>query len=332
MVKINRSSLWGWVAASLCMVLLIFYTPSLFSQDRRTERVISVSQFVLHPAMDALLRGFKEYLQSKDLAIRYNVHVANGDQSVNVAIPGAVAKENPDLVLTISTPSSQACFRSLPNSIILFSAVTDPVGAGLVEDLNKPGPNITGMTDMSPVERHIALIVDLQPKLKRLGVLYNAKETNSLSLVKLIEKECNKRGIELIKETIDKRESVTASAERLVGQCDAIYVPTDNTVVAEIEAVARICGRNRLPLYVADVESVPRGAVVSLAIDYYSMGRQTAKMAERILLGEKPSAIPVESLEDYRIHVNVKAAELMGVDLPVSLLQSADVIYDSFPQ
>ena len=332
MVKINRASLWRWFVASLCMVQLMFYSPPLFSQNKQKERIISVSQFVLHPAMDALLRGFKEYLQSKEFAIRYNVHVANGDQAVNVAIPGAIAKENPDLVLTISTPSSQACFQSLPNSIILFSAVTDPVGAGLVEDLAKPGPNITGMTDMSPVERHIALIIDLQPKLKRLGVLYNAKESNSLSLVKLVEKECNKHGIAVIKETVDKRESVPVYAERLVGQCDAIYVPTDNTVVAEIEAVARICGRNRLPLYAADVDSVPRGALVSLAIDYYSMGRQTAKMAERILLGEKPSAMPVESLEDYRIHVNVKAAELMGVELPVSLLQSADVIYDSFPQ
>jgi len=98
-----------------------------------------------------------------------------------------------------------------------------------------------------------------------------------------------------------------------------------------MESVARICGKNRRPLYAADVDSVPRGAVIALAIDYYGMGRQTARMAERLFRGETPSSIPVESLEDFRIHVNLKAAEIMGIELPVSLLQSADVIYDSFP-
>jgi len=98
-----------------------------------------------------------------------------------------------------------------------------------------------------------------------------------------------------------------------------------------MESVARICGQNRRPLYAADVDSVPRGAVIALAIDYYGMGRQTARMAERLFRGETPSSIPVESLEDFRIHVNLKAAEIMGIELPVSLLQSADVIYDSFP-
>jgi putative ABC transport system substrate-binding protein len=295
------------------------------------ERIISVSQFVLHPALDVLLRGFKETLQSKGLKVKYNIHIANGNETRNDEIARRIESEHPDLVLAISTPSAQSCLKYLPNSTILFSAVTDPVAAGLVAGLNQPGARITGMTDMSPVERHVALIQELQPGLKRIGVLYNANESNSISLVKVLEEECRKRGLGVINKTVGKKEDVAEAASSLVGRCDALYIPTDNTVVSAMEAVASICGKNRLPLYAADVDSVPRGALVSLAIDYYGMGRQTARMAERILQGESPSSIPVESLEDYRIHVNLKAAELMKVELPVSLLQSADVIYDSFP-
>jgi len=286
---------------------------------------------MLHPALDALMKGFKDALQGQGLQVKYNIHIANGDENTNVDIAQRIANEHPDLVLAISTPSAQACQKNLPDTTILFSAVTDPVAAGLVSSLDKPGPRITGMTDMSPVERHVALMQELQPKLKKLGVIYNPNETNSVSLVKILGEECRKRGIEVVSKTVDKKEKVAEVAAGLVGQCDAIYIPTDNTVVAAIESVARICGQNRRPLYAADVDSVPRGAIISLAIDYYGMGQQTARMAQRLLQGEAPSSLPVESLEDFRIHINLKAAEIMRVELPVSLLQSADVIYDSFP-
>ncbi len=304
--------------------------PVLPAQPR--ERTISVSQFMPHPSLDALLKGFCETLQSDGFQVRYHIHAANGDDATNVEIAKRIASEHPDLVLALSTPSAQACHKHLPNAIILFSAVTDPVAAGLVAGLDQPGPRITGMTDMCPIERHMVLIQDLQPTLKKLGVLYNASEANSLSLVRLVQEECRKRGLEMVPRTVKKKEQVAEAVADLVAASDAIYVPTDNTVVSAIDTVARICGRNRRPLYAADVDSVPRGAVVSLAIDYYSMGRQTARMAERLLQGEAPSTIPVASREDFRIHLNLKAAALMGIEVPVSLLQSADAIYDSFPE
>jgi putative tryptophan/tyrosine transport system substrate-binding protein len=318
------------ILTAFCIVCFLLVTTLLPAQPR--EWNISVSQYLLHPALDALLKGFKETLREKGFKVQYYIHVANGDEAANVEIAKRIAGEHPDLVLALSTPSAQACRKHLPDVTLLFSAVTDPVEAGLVAGLDKPGPNITGMTDMSPVERHIALIRELQPKLKKLGVLYNANEANSLSVVKVVREECRKHGIEVVLKTVEKKENVAEAAAILVGESDAVYVPTDNTVVSAIETVAKICGKNRRPLYAADVDSVPRGALVSLAIDYYGMGRQTARMAERILGGESPASMPVESQEDFRIHVNLKAAQLMGIELPVSLLQSADVIYDSFPE
>ena len=324
-----------WTRWFYCLLILFFAatltTPFAEAAGENEHYSISVSQFIKHPALDALLRGFMDHLQSKEIPVKYNVHIANGDQALNESIARSIADENADLVLTISTPSSQACFKTLPNATILFSAVTDPVGAGLLQSLSKPGPRITGMTDMSPIEPQIKLITVLVHQLKTIGVIYNDNESNSVSLVKIIEEECAKQGINLVKKVAHSGEEVASTAQSLVGQCDAIYVPADNTVVSVIETVARICAKNRLPLFAADVDSIPRGAIVTLAIDYYNMGKQTGRMAERILKGEAPSSMPVESLEDLRIHVNTKAAEMMGVELPVDLLQAADVIYDSFP-
>lgn len=306
-------------------------SPATAADGKTQTYTISVSQFIQHPALDALLRGFMDYLQSKEIPVRYNVHIANGDRTLNDNIAGRIAGEKPDLVLAISTPSSQACVKTLHATTILFSAVTDPISAGLVKSLTKPGERITGMTDMSPIARQITLMTDLIPELKTVGVIYNPDESNSLSLVKIIEEVCSEQRIHLLTRTVNNGSEVESAVQSLVGHCGAIYVPADNTVVSVIETVARICGKNRLPLFAADVDSIPRGAIVTLAIDYYNMGRQTGRMAERILAGDSPSTMPVESLQDLRIHVNTKAAEVMGVELPVDLLQAADVIYDSFP-
>jgi putative tryptophan/tyrosine transport system substrate-binding protein len=316
-------------------LLLVCVSALCFGAAAGSERdgyTISVSQYIQHPALDALLRGFMEQMQDSGIRVQYNVHIANGDAALNEQVAKRISAENPNLVLAISTPSAQACLKNLPDKTILFSAVTDPVAAGLVEGLDKPGSRVTGMTDMSPIERQLKLMMVLLPNLKTIGLIYNPNESNSVSLVNIMEQECARRNIKLVKKTVATAEAVGSAAESLVHSCEAVYVPTDNTVVAAIEAAARVCGKNRLPLFAADVDSVPRGAIATLAIDYYGMGRQTARMAERLLRGEAAASMPVESLQDLRIHVNTRAAEVMGVELPVDLLQSADVIYDSFPQ
>lgn len=321
-----------FIVGSLLVLNVSWYCFAPAVAAEGNDYTISVSQFMRHPALDALLRGFMEQMRDSRIPVKYNVHIANGDAALNEEIAKRIAVENPTLVLAISTPSSQACLKNLPKKTIVFSAVTDPVAAGLVEGLNKPGARVTGMTDMSPIERQVKLMMTLLPNLKTIGLIYNPKESNSVSLLKIIEEQCARQNIKLVKKTIAAAEAAAPAAESLVRNCDAVYVPADNTAVAAIEAVARVCARNRLPLFAADVDSVPRGAIATLAIDYYGMGRQTARMAERLLRGEAAASMPVESLQDLRIHVNTRAAEVMGVELPVDLLQSADVIYDSFPQ
>lgn len=293
---------------------------------------VSVSQIVKHPALDAVLKGFMDHLEGRGFKVKYTVHIANGSHADNIKIAHQIVAEDPDLILTISTPSSQACAERIKGKTILFAAVTDPVEAGLVQSLTTPGANITGTTDMSPIESHIALMREVHPSIKTLGLIYNPKESNSVTLVNMFKKECAGSGIAIEEATATTVDGVERAAKDIAARCDAVYVPGDNTVVSRIESVAIACSEQRIPLYAADVDSVPRGAIAALAIDYYRLGCQTGGMAERIFNGVDPSTMPVESQRELRLHVNVKAAANMGVQLPVDLILAADAVFESFPQ
>jgi putative ABC transport system substrate-binding protein len=314
----------------LCLLSIV--TCSLSATSWSGTYSVSVSQIVKHPALDAVLKGFTDYLEENGFEVKYNVHIAQGSHSNNAKIAGQISAEDPDLILAISTPSSQACAKAMKGKTILFAAVTDPVGSGLVKGLDMPGANITGTTDMSPIDRHIALIREIQPSMKRLGVIYNPKESNSVTLVNMLKRECARCDIAIEEATTINAEGVGKAAIRLKGKCDAVYVPADNTVVSRIESVARVCSENRMPLYAADVDSVPRGAIAALAIDYYRLGRQTGGMAERIFNGAAPATMPVESQRELRLHINLKAAAKMGVELPMELVLAADAVFEAFPQ
>jgi putative ABC transport system substrate-binding protein len=307
----------------LVILSLCFAAPAVFAGDKYT---VSVNQIVEHPALDAVRSGFQDVLKEKGYDVSYNVHIAQGNISTANLIAKQIQGEKPDLVLAIATPTAQACAQVIKNTPILITAVTDPVGAGLVASLEKPGANITGMTDMSPVDRQVELIQEFIPGIKKLGIIYNSGEANSVSILGVLKKECAARGIEVEEATVTNASGVTQAAKSLVGRAEAIYIPTDNTVVSVFEAITKVSVENRLPLFAADVDSVARGAIAALAIDYYQMGRQTALMAERIFKGAGTSDMPVETLLDLKLYVNPAKAEEMGVAVPDSVTKRADVI------
>ncbi len=289
--------------------------------------VISVNQIVEHPALDAVRQGFMDYFKKAGLKAEYNVHIAQGNPSTNVQIAHQILGENPDLILAISTPSAQAVAQKIKNIPILATAVTDLVAAGLVKSMDKPGANVSGMTDMSPIARQVELIQEIQPGLKTLGVIYNAGEVNSVTLVNVLKEVCKAKGLELVEAPVVNSSGVFQAAKSLVGRVDAVYVPTDNTVISTLESVTKVSMDNDLPLYCADTDSVSRGAVAALAVDYYRMGVQSGKMAERILLqGANPATMPVESLGDLMLYANPKSAKEMGVTIPDSVLKRADKV------
>jgi putative ABC transport system substrate-binding protein len=311
----------------LCLGILIGFAAVGWAAEER-KITIGISQIVEHPALDAARQGFIDSLKDAGYVdgqnMTFDVQIAQGNMATANSIAKAFVGKSVDLIHSIATPTSQACANATQTIPIVISSVTDPVGAGLVKSLDQPGGNVTGTTDRSPVDRQMELMREIQPKIRKLGFIYNAGEDNSVSSLKQLQAEAAKQGVEVVEATVSSSSGVLMAARSLVGRVDAIHIPTDNTVVSAFEAVVKVCEESRIPLYAADIDSVPRGAVAALAIDYYRLGRQSGEMAARILKGAQPGTMPIETLKDLKLVVNPKAAMKMGVTLPEAVLKRAD--------
>ena len=264
-------------------------------------------------------RGFKA---GKN--VKYEYKNAQNNRAVSGQIARKLVGDKADLILSISTPSSQDVASATKKIPILIAAVTDPVAAGLVKSLAKPGGNVSGTTDKSPVAKQLDLIREILPKTKTLGTIYNAGEVNSVVSVKDIKAEAAKRGMKVVEVTAASSSAVKMAAESLVGKVDVIHVPADNTVVLAFESVVKVCQDNKIPLFAADTDSVARGAIAALAVDYYKLGRQTGAMAVKVLEGKvKIADLPVEYQKELLLHLNPGQAKKMGVKVPDAMVKRA---------
>ncbi len=225
---------------------------------------------------------------------------AQGNPAIAAQIARKLVGEAPDVIVPISTPSAQAVVGGDQDIPVVFTAVTDPLGAKLVSSLEAPGGNVTGMSDLSPIGLHMDLIKEIMPDAQRLGVIYNPGEANSVTLVELLKLEAPVRGLEVVEAAAPRSSDVLAAAQSLVGKVDAIYVPTDNTVVTALEAIVKVGIDNQLPVFAGDTDSVPRGAIAALGFNYYDLGRQTGQIVARVLDGEAPGAIAGRGRRDHR--------------------------------
>jgi len=287
------------------------------------QKVVSITQIVEHPALDNARKGFMDGLKEMGVDAKFNVHIAQGNAATNVQIAGQMLDEKPNLVLAIATPGAQVCAQKIKDIPVVFTAVSDPVGAGLVKTMDAPGGNLTGMTDMPPVDKQLELIKTIVPKATRIGIVYNAGEANSVSQVNAVKAAAAKMGLTVAEATVTNSGGVFQAAKSLVGKADAVYIGLDNTVVSAFESVVKVCEDNKLPLFSSDNESVSKGAIAALAIDYYAMGKQTAAMAKKIMDGAKPATMPVESLKNLDVHLNLKAAKAQGVTVPDDVVKKA---------
>lgn len=294
---------------------------------------ISISQFVEHPALNAVMKGFKDDLQENGVAAEFKDYNAHGNMSTAGQIATQIAADAPDLIVAIATPCAQASAKAydkapqLANTPMLFTAITDPLAAGLVKDYRHPGANITGVSNQMPMDKHLEMVRRFLPQLKTLGVMYNSGEVNSVSNVKRLKEAAAKMGIAVIDGPVTNSADVFQAAQSLVGKVEAVYVPTDNTVVSALETVIKVCEKTRLPLFSADTDSVKRGAIAAMGFDYYQHGRQTGAMARKIFAGVKPADLPVEFQENLTFHINPAAGERMGLAIDKAILDSADTVY-----
>ena len=315
-------------------IIVILFLLTFVAYSQVAAKSISVNQFVEHPALDAVLKGIQDGLKEAGEDVTFNVHIAQANMATATTIAQQMVGEQPDLMIAIATPSAQACAQALKKAPakmkrpFLFTAVTDPVSAGLVSNLEKPGGMTTGVSDMLPLKENVEMILSFKPGIKKLGFLYNAGEANSKVLVPKIKALGEELGFVVVEATAAKTADVPQAAKSLVGKVDAVFIPTDNTIVSNLESVIKVGVDNKLPIFAADVDSVTRGAAAAIGFDYYQHGRQTAKMAQRILNGDKAGDTPVEFQENLELHINKIFAKKMGVIPPEELVKKAQKIHE----
>lgn len=293
---------------------------------------VATTAIVEHPALDAVRDGLRDELAAGGYEVGKNLtflyESAQGNPATAAQIARKFVGEAPDVIVPISTPSAQAVVAATKDIPVVFTAVTDPLGARLVTGLDRPGGNVTGMSDLSPIDKHMALVKRITPATGKLGVIFNPGEANSLTLLKLIHNHAPDHGLKVVEAPATKSADVLAAAQSLVGKADAIYVPTDNTVVSALEAVIKVGIDNQVPVYAGDTDSVPRGVIAALGFNYYDVGRQTGRIVLRVLKGEAPGEIAVEGVETTELHVNPGAAEKMGVTIPPEVIAEAKKVIE----
>lgn len=294
---------------------------------------VAVAQIVEHPALDAVREGVKDSLAEAGYeegdGLRWEWQSAQGNPATAAQIASKYAGAGPDVIVAIATPTAQAAVAATETTPVIFSAVTDPVGADLIQNPERPGGLVSGVSDLSPIDQHMALIREVLPDAETIGVIYSAGEANSVSLVELVKAEAPEQNFTAVEEvTVSTSSEVNGAAQSLVGSVDAIYVPTDNTVVSALESVIQVGQTNDVPVFVGDTDSVERGAIAGISFDYYDVGRQTGDMVVKVLRGGRVGDLPVEYVENVQLFVNPTAAESMGVTLPDSVMERADEVVE----
>ncbi len=289
---------------------------------------IGITQIVDHPALNAVRQGIIDvlteagYVEGEDVV--YIFGNAQGDFTVAISIAQNFLAQKVDLVVSIATPTSQAAVQVFKDTDVpvVFSAVTDPVGAGLTGY-----PNVTGTSDMIDVRGDLELLQELIPGLEKVGMVYNPGEANSAILTDMAIKASKDLGIEIVTAAAESTAAVPLAAQSLLGRVQALYVTTDNTVVSALEAVVDVAVKGRLPLLVADPTSLERGALLCTGFDYYDHGRMTGEVVLEILKGTPPSEIPVKYQKGTQLWLNLDMAERIGFVFPESVKDKATGLF-----
>lgn len=292
-------------------------------EEQKDSVKIGILQYMEHDSLSLAREGFLSefedagYDEGENLTIDYQN--AQGDQANLQSMSERLVGKN-DAILAIATPAAQALANVTKEDPILFTAVTDAVDAGLVESMEKPGANITGTSDIVPIDEQIALLLSIAPEAKTVGIIYNSSEPNSKIQADMAEKTIKDKGVAVKILTVTSTNDVQQVMTTLAQEVDAIYIPTDNTLASTMPTVGEIATEYKLPVIPGSAEMVEAGALATYGINYSDLGRQTAKMALKIIKdGEKPSEMEVETSNNLELVINEEMAKALEID-PASIV------------
>ncbi|MFW7189976.1 ABC transporter substrate-binding protein [Lysinibacillus sp. BNK-21] len=277
---------------------------------------IGITQIVEHPSLNAATEGFKKAIEDAGLKVDYDPQIAQGDNSLNTTIANNLVSANVDLIFANSTPSAQAAATATSDIPIIFTSVTDAVGAQLIDSMEKPGKNITGTIDLHPetISKTVAFLKELGAK--KVGMVYNAGEQNSVAQVSEVKKVMDEQGLTVVEASASTSADVKQATESLIGKVDAFYIITDNTVVSALESVIDVANTNKLPLIVGELDSVARGGLAAYGFEYFDIGYEAGQMAVKILKGEAtPADTPAQYPQNLKLLINKKVADDLGIEI-----------------
>ena len=321
------------IRTALALLATAALSGAVFAQDMKK---VAISTIVEVPALvetkEGVLKGLADegFVEGKNLEVDYQN--ANGNMPTQQQIAKKFVGDNPDVIVPITTPTSQAVIAATDTIPVVFTTVTDPIKAKLIPHYEKSGGNVTGVSDAAPIMQQIELMRELVPGLKTIGFVYNPGLDNALSTLEELKKQAEPFGISVVESASPTTNEVSIATKKLIGKVDLIYVPNDTTVVAALESIIKIGEDVDLPVFAGETGAVGRGVVASVGLDYVELGRITGHMVARVLNGEKPgdidAVIAYKVLTEFKVVVNKKAAAAMGVDIPETVLARATEIIE----
>lgn len=293
--------------------------------------VVSVAQIVEHKSLNLIRDSFTKQMEALGYRDGENITLVYKDAGNQISnldtIMSTFEGNGSDVIVAIATPTAMAAAKYSERIPVVFSAVSDPLEAKLMDNLEKPNHNITGTSDEVQVDQILDLALMIDPDLKTLGFLYNTAEANSISNLKKAKAYCKERGIELREASGTNISELQAAANVLVSECDAIFAPNDNTVASSISALVATANKHKVPVYTGADSMVSDGGFASVGIDYTKLGEETANMVDQILKGKKPSELPVKVFKDnLNIYVNETTMKELGIELPKEIAQSKRLV------
>ena len=316
------------------LLLAVSVSAGVFARGAAEETIsIGMTKIVAHPALDAVEQGIQDELAELGYTdIAYDLQNANGDMSAASSIASKFKADGVTVAIGIATPTAQALANSVKDIPVVFTAVTDPVDAGLVGSLSNGSGNVTGYSDMTPVREQIEMLVDFGG-VTRIGHVYSSGEANAVTLANQAKETCEALGVEFVPATVTNSAEVRSAALSIINKVDAIYLSTDNTVVSAIAALTEVAMNNNVPVVSADPSSAEDFEILAAyGFDYYTMGRATGRLVDEILKGADPGDIPVQFLtdaDDLVLLVNLDVAERLGIPISADVIAEADKLVEN---
>lgn len=291
---------------------------------------IGVVQIVQHPALDESNRGFVDALAARGLKDKIEIDQQNaqGDQSNLRSIANRFVSGNYNLICAISTPAAQAMANATNQIPIICTAIADYENAKLMKSEKMPDANVTGTHDRGPLEKQVSLIREIIPNVKRIGIIYNSSEINSVVQAKRLKEVCVPLGIDVAELTVNSVNDVQQVAEGFLGgNVEAIFIPTDNIIASSIPTLMSVANKEKIPVFGAEVGHVKSGVLASESISFYDIGKRAGQMAADILEGKKQiKDFPVEGAANSKLYINKAEMENLGIQISKSVLDRAELL------